>query len=382
MKLRSPNKDNKIMTQNLVPTNLSLMEKLQWLKTNAENNEEYTIELTNNENISSQTLSFSNRSNIALRLISSDGEKIISLLDVGSLFTVESGVTLILDNNITLNGHDKNNSALVDVCSGGTLIMKTGSKIRGNTNDGGRGGGVDIKDGGRFIMEDGEIFYNNTICTEDDGSCDMMEAFASMVSIGAGVSCIGNFTMKGGKIYKNTTKYFGGGVFVWLDGSFTMEGGEIFNNEARHGGGVVVSSGGKFNMEDGKISNNKAKNSGGGVYVSNANKSIRRGLFTQSGSNVYDNKPDNIVGKTENPAAGCYIATAVYNSYNAPEVLCLRRFRDEILSTSTIGRLFIRAYYFFSPPIAEKLKKTRVINMLVRKILDKIVVRLNNKFNN
>ena len=30
----------------------------------------------------------------------------------------------------------------------------------------------------------------------------------------------------------------------------------------------------------------------------------------------------------------CYIATAVYNSYNVPEVLCLRKYRDEILYSS------------------------------------------------
>jgi len=81
-------------------------------------------------------------------------------------------------------------------------------------------------------------------------------------------------------------------------------------------------------------------------------------------------------------SGGCYIATAVYNSYDAPEVLCLRCFRDEILSASILGRLFIRLYYFFSPAIAEKLKKTRRINMFVRKTLDMVVVRLNKKFYN
>jgi ankyrin repeat protein/Tfp pilus assembly protein PilF len=79
-------------------------------------------------------------------------------------------------------------------------------------------------------------------------------------------------------------------------------------------------------------------------------------------------------------SGGCYIATAVYKSYDAPEVLCLRRFRDEILSASILGRLFIRLYYLFSPAIAEKLKRTRRINIFTRKILDKIVVKLNKKF--
>ena len=78
---------------------------------------------------------------------------------------------------------------------------------------------------------------------------------------------------------------------------------------------------------------------------------------------------------------GCYIATAVYNSYDAPEVLCLRRFRDEVLATSVLGRLFITLYYRLSPPAAERLKRTRHINLLARKALDKIVGRLSERFN-
>ncbi|MCL2284178.1 MAG: hypothetical protein FWC26_12750 [Fibromonadales bacterium] len=81
-------------------------------------------------------------------------------------------------------------------------------------------------------------------------------------------------------------------------------------------------------------------------------------------------------------SGGCYVATAVYGSYDAPEVLCLRHFRDEILAPSVFGRLFISLYYHFSPPIAEKLKNAQCINIFVRKILDKFVIRLNKKFHN
>jgi hypothetical protein len=76
---------------------------------------------------------------------------------------------------------------------------------------------------------------------------------------------------------------------------------------------------------------------------------------------------------------GCYIATAVYNSYEAPEVLFLRRFRDEVLSTTILGRMFITIYYFLSPPVAERLKNAKRLNILVRKTLDKIIVWLNKR---
>ena len=70
---------------------------------------------------------------------------------------------------------------------------------------------------------------------------------------------------------------------------------------------------------------------------------------------------------------GCYIATAVYGSYDAPEVRTLRRFRDETLKKSAAGRLFIRVYYRFSPPIAQRLKNATKVNRLVRRMLDGFV---------
>lgn len=74
---------------------------------------------------------------------------------------------------------------------------------------------------------------------------------------------------------------------------------------------------------------------------------------------------------------GCYIATAVYGSYNAPEVITQRRFRDETLKNSFLGRLFIKVYYRLSSPVAERLKNAHSINKAVGKILDKWVNRLN-----
>ena len=64
---------------------------------------------------------------------------------------------------------------------------------------------------------------------------------------------------------------------------------------------------------------------------------------------------------------------------DAPQVMVLRRFRDEVLSRTALGRWFIRTYYRFSPPIAEHLKDAKWINRLVRSILDKLVSKLNSK---
>lgn len=76
---------------------------------------------------------------------------------------------------------------------------------------------------------------------------------------------------------------------------------------------------------------------------------------------------------------GCYIATAVYGSYNCPEVWVLRRFRDYKLSKTMIGRLFIRLYYFLSPIAVKLFGKTRWFQNFWRNKLNKMVIKLINK---
>lgn len=50
-------------------------------------------------------------------------------------------------------------------------------------------------------------------------------------------------------------------------------------------------------------------------------------------------------------SGGCYVATAVYGSYDCPEVWTLRSFRDYYLARRFWGRCFIRAYYAVSPTL-------------------------------
>lgn len=85
------------------------------------------------------------------------------------------------------------------------------------------------------------------------------------------------------------------------------------------------------------------------------------------------------IDRNSKNSGGCYIATAVYGSYQAPEVLTLRKFRDEVLASTMMGRLFIKTYYLLSPPVANWLKDAKSINGLVKKILDRFVLNLRNK---
>ena len=74
---------------------------------------------------------------------------------------------------------------------------------------------------------------------------------------------------------------------------------------------------------------------------------------------------------------GCYIATAVYGSYDCPEVWTLRRFRDEVLRASVLGRLFIRSYYAVSPRLVRHIGSKSLFQKTVKRVLDSFVSHLN-----
>lgn len=73
---------------------------------------------------------------------------------------------------------------------------------------------------------------------------------------------------------------------------------------------------------------------------------------------------------------GCYVATAVYGSYDCPEVWVLRRFRDYRLAKSKPGRAFIIAYYKLSPSIVEHLGGKAWFRKINRALLDPFVAHL------
>lgn len=75
-------------------------------------------------------------------------------------------------------------------------------------------------------------------------------------------------------------------------------------------------------------------------------------------------------------SGGCYIATSVYGSYDCPEVWVLRRYRDDFLSTSFHGRLFILIYYMVSPKVVRVFGKRKWFNRIIRKRLNRFVSNL------
>jgi hypothetical protein len=83
-----------------------------------------------------------------------------------------------------------------------------------------------------------------------------------------------------------------------------------------------------------------------------------------------------IIMKSNSSSGGCYVATCVYGSYDSPEVLVLRRFRDDTLSIHLFGRWFIWLYYKTSPALVAKLGNKKGFLMIVKPLLDKLVSKL------
>ena len=75
----------------------------------------------------------------------------------------------------------------------------------------------------------------------------------------------------------------------------------------------------------------------------------------------------------------CYVATAVYGSYDCPQVWTLRRYRDEVLGSTWYGRLFIKLYYAISPTLVKFFGKTKWFQKMWKGTLDKMVGKLNDK---
>jgi hypothetical protein len=218
----------------------------------------YTVTL--NAGFTSASIAFAANARKTITLKGDGAARAITNNADAVLFTVPAGITLTLDNGITLNGNAK--GATLVYVDGGTLRMNAGSTVRNSQYR-----GVLVGSNGTFTMTGGTITGNSV------GS-------SSVSGYGGGVYVYGNstFAMTGGEISRNTAER-GGGVYVDGNSTFTMEGGTISGNSASNGGGVYVI--GTFTMEGGTISGNSAEGYGGGVYVP--------GAFMMTGGEIRNN---------------------------------------------------------------------------------------------
>ena len=87
---------------------------------------------------------------------------------------------------------------------------------------------------------------------------------------------------------------------------------------------------------------------------------------------------DELITKNSEQKAtgGCYVATAVYGSYDCPQVWTLRRYRDYTLAETWYGRAFIRTYYAISPTLVKWFGHTEWFKKMWKGKLDRMVANL------
>ena len=96
-----------------------------------------------------------------------------------------------------------------------------------------------------------------------------------------------------------------------------------------------------------------------------------------SGKSTGSSDPGMFGSYHHSDSQGCYVATCVYGSYDCPQVWTLRRFRDNTLAETMLGRAFIRTYYAISPTIVKWFGKTEWFKKMWHGVLDNMVQRLN-----
>jgi uncharacterized protein (UPF0248 family) len=87
-------------------------------------------------------------------------------------------------------------------------------------------------------------------------------------------------------------------------------------------------------------------------------------------------KLENLKEKERKKSSGCFIATAVYGSPYAYEVILLKEFRDNWLLNFRLGKMFVTFYYWISPPIACKIAKSNSLKSITKSFLVRPMINI------
>ena len=121
---------------------------------------------------------------------------------------------------------------------------------------------------------------------------------------------------------------------------------------------------------------------GGNAWHKNLLNQVKNAFVTELGQiAAVHNEPyiQELIAKMNalQAAGGCYVATAVYGSYDCPQVWTLRRYRDFTLAKTWYGRAFIKTYYAISPTLVKWFGHTEWFKKMWQGKLDRMVKKLN-----
>lgn len=106
----------------------------------------------------------------------------------------------------------------------------------------------------------------------------------------------------------------------------------------------------------------------------------RKHHFQNNKENSENETKNNTKTNNQTTSGGCYIATCVYGSYDSPEVMILRRYRDNILAKTVRGKAFIKTYYKTSPTLVKWFGNSEKFKRFWKRRLEKIIQRIKNKY--
>lgn len=95
--------------------------------------------------------------------------------------------------------------------------------------------------------------------------------------------------------------------------------------------------------------------------------------FPSASSPAYDGcrykvAPDQVIGILAKDL-NCFIATAAYGSKLEPKLNVFRKFRNEFLLQSDVGKKIVRSYYDWGPPLARRIAESETARAIVRTFL-------------
>jgi len=258
------------LVQTITPPGSTLAEQLAYVRNHTGNGTVFEIVVNRDEFLgptSVDTMGLNITVNI--RSVNSSNIKTIQLEGQGHLFSIDTGVTMILQ-DIVLRGHSTNTRALIGVGQS-TLILNSGTKIIMNTSSDSYGGGIRIN-GGMLEMNEGVEISGNIV--------------TGLISYGGGICAENksNVVIRGGIITEN-----------WARGAEYMSS---YPYSAGVGGGISITSNSTVNMTGGIISKNKCSSYtggyGGGVFIANdANFTKRAALGSYTSGIIYGSSGDN-----------------------------------------------------------------------------------------
>lgn len=132
----------------------------------------------------------------------------------------------------------------------------------------------------------------------------------------------------------------------------------------------------KMLMEKGALIDAERKNGNQTFFNKNTDPDIKAYIISQKPELEGIESTENDVKEEPKKSGGCYVATAVYGSYDCPQVWTLRRYRDYTLAETWYGRAFIHTYYAISPTLVKWFGNTEWFKRMWKGKLDRMVANL------